>query len=613
MAGKKVRCQCGLVIRLGPKNTKERAPKPSGDPSSSSALAKPKQQASTSSPNRNSIQETPSARLDTPSQELVAKKQDSSNSATPKAVPAKKPSIAKPAQESKSGQPKTARTQPAQSKSSTPKQRAPVGPPGNTNPKPAAERNSNLAASKPQSPIEAKANEAKANEAKANEAKAKNARAKHSTRKNALAKGLAANQTRSEQANSNQADSNQANSNQAAANLADSKSSNSDLARRNDDEADQLLSSHTALHINSKSDFDAPTPDQTRMETKTQKGDLSRTRADLSSPTLENFPRAFSPLECKDQFGKFQILSQLGEGGMGLVFLAKDTELDRLVALKIPKSSNDSGTIDRFFREARSAANIHHPNVCTLFEFGEIDGQRFLTMEHIDGKTISQIIRDGESPKFLDAAKLILQLAEALAEAHAKGVIHRDIKPSNIMIDHRGRPVVMDFGLARRESKQETQLTQHGLLVGTPAYASPEQIRNEEGILDGRSDVYSLGVVFYVMLTGRLPFEGTSFTSILAKVLTEQPKSPSSLCDDLPFELNRICLLAMTKAVEDRYQSMLELASDLRDFCEAPDSSTASPSNKPPTKSETNRPYEASSNNSDFALPDVSEEDFDSL
>ena len=290
---------------------------------------------------------------------------------------------------------------------------------------------------------------------------------------------------------------------------------------------------------------------------------------------------------------------------MGLVFLAKDTELDRLVALKIPKASNDRGTIDRFFREARSAANIHHPNVCTLFEFGEIDGQRFLTMEHVDGKTISQIIRAGDAPGYIDSAKLICQLAETLAEAHAKGVIHRDIKPSNIMIDHRGRPVVMDFGLARREANQEVQLTQHGLLVGTPAYASPEQIKNEEGKLDGRSDVYSLGVVFYILLTGRLPFEGTSFTSVLAKVLTEQPTPPSGICDDLPFELNRICLLAMTKQVEDRYQSMTELAIDLKNFCESLDSPSASNDSK--------NSYEPVTNESDFALPDVSDEDFDSF
>ena len=252
---------------------------------------------------------------------------------------------------------------------------------------------------------------------------------------------------------------------------------------------------------------------------------------------------------------------------MGTVYLARDTVLDRLVALKVPKSTKAQESVDRFFREAKSAAILYHPNICTLFEFGEVDGQRFLTMAYIEGSTLAEIVKAGKRYSWHEIAMLIQQVAETLDEAHSKGVIHRDLKPSNIMVNLRGKPIIMDFGLARRQTQQDSNLTQIGSVVGTPAYMSPEQIKCQDGKVDFRSDIYSLGVVFYELLTGRLPFEGVDFLAVLGLVLTEEPTPPSKITPGIPPELERICLRAMSKSIDHRYQTMTEMANDLNTVC----------------------------------------------
>jgi serine/threonine protein kinase len=182
-----------------------------------------------------------------------------------------------------------------------------------------------------------------------------------------------------------------------------------------------------------------------------------------------------------ETFGRYQILRPLREGGMGAVYLARDTQLDRLVALKVPRLGDDDQLaphdLKRFLREARSAAALLHPNLCPIFDVGEVGGTPYLTMAYIEGHPLSDLVKPFKPLSQRQAALIVQKLAQAVQAAHARGVIHRDLKPSNVMITARGEPVVMDFGLARRDQTVEARLTKPGTALGTPAYMSPEQIR----------------------------------------------------------------------------------------------------------------------------------------
>src|SRR5262245_8341633 len=230
-----------------------------------------------------------------------------------------------------------------------------------------------------------------------------------------------------------------------------------------------------------------------------------------------------------ETFGRYRIVRPLGEGGMGSVYLAQDTQLDRLVALKVPRLGDDEQPapheLARFFREARAAASLSHPNLCPIHDVGEIGGTPYLTMAYLEGRLLSDIIESGPMAQ-RSCALIVRRLAQALQGAHARGVIHRDLKPSNIMINTRNEPVVMDFGLARREHPMETRLTRTGTALGTPAYMPPEQIRGEPDEIGPASDIYALGVILYELVTGRLPFAGSAY-AVLARILTEVPVPPS--------------------------------------------------------------------------------------
>ncbi len=182
-----------------------------------------------------------------------------------------------------------------------------------------------------------------------------------------------------------------------------------------------------------------------------------------------------------ETFGRYQIVRRLGEGGMGTVYLARDSQLDRLVALKVPRVGDDenltAGDLRRFFREARAAAALWHPNLCPIHDVGEVDGTPYLTMAYVEGHPLSHLINPCEPIPQRQAAGIVVKIAEAMQEAHERGVIHRDLKPSNVMINARGEPVVTDFGLARRDETAEVALTKLGMVLGTPAFMSPEQIR----------------------------------------------------------------------------------------------------------------------------------------
>ena len=264
--------------------------------------------------------------------------------------------------------------------------------------------------------------------------------------------------------------------------------------------------------------------------------------------------------------GRFQLLEPLGVGTFGHVFKARDTELDRIVAVKIQRAGALAGPEehDRFLREARSAAQLEHPNVVSLYETGQTDdGTCYLVCELVDGMTLQEWARSAD-PAPRAAAEMVARIARALAYAHEQGVIHRDVKPSNILVDRDGEPHIMDFGLAKREVGEVT-VTLEGEVMGTPAYMSPEQARGESHDVDARSDIFSLAVILYELITGERPFQGNR-RMLLLQLLEDDPRSPRQLNDRVPRPLETICLKAMAKAPSRRYATAAELAADLDRF-----------------------------------------------
>ncbi|MDP9070720.1 MAG: Stk1 family PASTA domain-containing Ser/Thr kinase [Actinomycetota bacterium] len=263
--------------------------------------------------------------------------------------------------------------------------------------------------------------------------------------------------------------------------------------------------------------------------------------------------------------GRYEVLRQVARGGMAEVYLARDQLLDRRVALKIlfPELSVDRSFVERFRREAQAAANLTHPNVVSVYDWGEEDGVYFIVMEYVDGRPLSSIIRS-EGHLLPDRAAAIgAEVAAALAFAHRSGVVHRDVKPGNVLIDVNGNVKVADFGIARAANAKEN-LTQTGAVMGTATYFSPEQAQGFG--VDPRSDVYSLGIVLYEMVTGRPPFSGDSPVAIAYKHVREQPVPPSQLNPSVPADFEAIVLQAMAKDPNDRYASAEELRADLVRF-----------------------------------------------
>jgi class 3 adenylate cyclase/predicted Ser/Thr protein kinase len=301
-------------------------------------------------------------------------------------------------------------------------------------------------------------------------------------------------------------------------------------------------------------------------ETRTYGNQPSSTELSGAGPT---FPEAdpTEPMSLPETFGRYTILKTLGKGGMGTVYLAQDTQLDRPVALKVPHfgSENRARGLERFYREARAAASLHHPNICPVFDVGEIDGTPYLTMAYIEGPTLREWASTRMPLPLRQAADLVQTVALALEEAHCRGVIHRDLKPSNIMIDKRQEPVVMDFGLARRINTGDERLTHLGVVLGTPAYMPPEQVGDQRDAPGPAGDIYSLGVILYELLTGQLPFHG-SLTSVLLQIVSQEPAPPSHHRPDLDPALEAISLKALAKDPGRRFARMASFAQALGDF-----------------------------------------------
>jgi predicted Ser/Thr protein kinase len=272
-----------------------------------------------------------------------------------------------------------------------------------------------------------------------------------------------------------------------------------------------------------------------------------------------------------DEFGRYRIQKTLGEGTMGSVYLAHDKQLDRKVALKIPKvnAKEDSRFIERFLREARAAATLTHPNICPVYDVGEIDGTHFITMAYIQGHTLAEFITPEKAQPDRHVANVVRKIALALHEAHVNGMVHRDVKPGNIMIDQRTEPIIMDFGLARQiDDSGDARLTRDGAILGSPAYMSPEQIEGKSATIGPACDIYSLGVILYELLTGNLPFQG-SVASIIGQIISKEAPSPTTYRPDISPRLAEICTKAIAKKIDERYKSMKDFASSLAEFIKA--------------------------------------------
>ena len=271
--------------------------------------------------------------------------------------------------------------------------------------------------------------------------------------------------------------------------------------------------------------------------------------------------------------GRYRILSLLGEGGMGKVYLAKDQLLGRNVAMKFlpAESVADERARKRFIREARAAATLDHPNICSIYEVGSDGNQSFIVLQHVEGETLAARLKR-QPLELREALAAAVQVAEALAAAHERGIIHRDIKPENIMLTGRGQVKVLDFGLAKvtrdqvrleHETETSTMLSTPGMVMGTVPYMSPEQVRGED--LDGRSDMFSFGAVLYELLSGRRLVEAKSVAEMISAILTAQPPPLVGLRSTISLRLERLVRQCLEKDAARRYPSMSDVVAELEE------------------------------------------------
>jgi len=261
-------------------------------------------------------------------------------------------------------------------------------------------------------------------------------------------------------------------------------------------------------------------------------------------------------------FGRYEILDKLGEGAMGVVHRARDRNLGRVVALKMLSAelAAEDELTRRFQREAEAVGRLNHPNIVTVYDLGEADGQLYMAMELLEGDDLRDLIEHVTPIPLVERSRIMIEICKGLGYAHSKGVIHRDIKPANIHVTGAGRVKLLDFGLARLTTR--SGITRRGMILGTPDYMSPEQAMGKE--LDHRTDVFSAGAVFYEFLTAQKPFQGKTLHSVLYQIISEDPEPLLTLNPDLPARLAAVIHRMLGKDVQRRYGSMGEVESDLR-------------------------------------------------
>jgi serine/threonine-protein kinase len=286
--------------------------------------------------------------------------------------------------------------------------------------------------------------------------------------------------------------------------------------------------------------------------------------AETEAKTLTPGPTALASTVSSD-FGRYELLGELGRGGMGVVYKARQKDLDRVVALKMILASHlaSEEQVRRFHAEAKAAAGLHHPHILQIYEVGEVHGQHYFAMEYVEGTSLAEVLREGPLPTS-NAVTCLAAVARGVACLHARGIVHRDIKPSNILLDRQRRPFLSDFGLVKRVAS-ESHLTNTGVIVGTPSYMAPEQAAGWSDI-GPACDVYGLGAVLYELLTGRPPFRGPTPMDTLVQVLESEATLPRRVRPDIPRELEIICLKCLEKTPANRYTSAAALADDLERF-----------------------------------------------
>ena len=263
--------------------------------------------------------------------------------------------------------------------------------------------------------------------------------------------------------------------------------------------------------------------------------------------------------------GRYEILAELGQGSMGVVYKARDPALDRVVAIKtinlnLPKDELAEYEA-RFYQEARAAGGLNHPNIVTIYDIGKSDRVAYMAMEFLEGEELRAILTAGQPLPIIQALDVALQVAEGLHYAHGRHIVHRDIKPANIMVVGDGLVKITDFGIARMRTNEVKTMT--GMILGSPKYMSPEQVAGKRA--DHRADLFSLGVVLYEMVTGQTPFQGDSIHGIMYQILNSTPPAPSQRNPDLPEIVDLIVAKALNKNMEERYQSARDLVKDLQD------------------------------------------------
>lgn len=293
----------------------------------------------------------------------------------------------------------------------------------------------------------------------------------------------------------------------------------------------------------------------------------------ISPHALETFPRRFNE--------NYELLGTLGKGGMGYVYKALDTKLNREVAFKILDSSSDDEAIKRFYLEAQAMKELDHQNLVHVFDYGRQDNRIFIAMTYVQGKTLAEVLQNSRKLSF-DAIEIIIkQIARGLLYAHSKGIVHRDVKPSNIMISRDNRVYVMDFGISYIQEMEKERLTRTGMTMGTPEYMSPEQCHGDEVTL--QSDIYSMGVILFEMTCGRLPFEGSRPVEIALKHVQEQPPAPEMFRPDVPAGLSQLILKCLRKKLNERFHDMQEFLDECDQVFPQKDSHPQQPT--PPTTS----------------------------